>query len=104
MTKNKDQSVIPNGHYCYDENGVCPYWSIREDQPAQRNGHCSYLEQGDWEVTNENLPEELQSASSLLWDQVKECGIKLSTKEELMQLVKDGKAIIRRSPENKSGA
>jgi hypothetical protein len=35
---NKDKSVIPKGYFCYDENGVCPYWSIKEDLPEQENG------------------------------------------------------------------
>jgi len=56
---------IPLGPYCYDENGVCPYWSLNEDHPYQLNGYCSYLESGDWEA--EGL--------SLLWDQCKECGV-----------------------------
>lgn len=66
-----DLSLIPqNTHYCYGENGVCPYWSIREDKPSQRNGYCEYLKQGDWEVGE-------HSWDSLLWDQCKECGISL---------------------------
>lgn len=74
---NKDESVIPAGLYCYDKNGVCPYWSLREDKPKQRNGYCSFLERGDWEVTDPELPEDhpIQTAHSLLWDQVKECGV-----------------------------
>ena len=39
----KDTSVIPNGIYCYDENGKCPYWSLREDLPEQYNGFCDFL-------------------------------------------------------------
>lgn len=71
MNNMKDK--IPKGLYCYDENGVCPYWSRNQDYPNQRNGYCSYLKRGDWEVTVEEWPEMLQSAASLLWDQVKEC-------------------------------
>lgn len=59
------EDKIPSGPYCYDKNGVCPYWSVNPDQPRQECGHCSYLGYGDWEV--EGL--------SLLWDQVKECEI-----------------------------
>jgi hypothetical protein len=56
---------IPKGVYCYDENGICPYWSKQKDKPDHDNGYCSFLGRGDWEV--EGL--------SLLWDQVKECGL-----------------------------
>ena len=44
----------------------CPYWSINKSKPHQNNGHCSFLEMGDWEEDD---------SFSLLWDQVKECGI-----------------------------
>lgn len=85
MTEKKDESVIPEGLYCYNENGVCPYWSLREDKPHQRNGYCSFLEQGDWEFTSEDYPEDhpFQTAMSLLWDQVKECGLKRDTDEPM---------------------
>jgi len=77
---------IPKGYYCYDKNGICPYWSIREDQPYQFNGYCSFLKIGDWEnklddifinsKTNEEVKgKDLPFAVSLLWDQVKECNI-----------------------------
>lgn len=81
----KDISVIPEGMYCYtadpNPNGIaseddagnpmmnikpCPYWSLVQDKPSQENGHCSFLNRGDWEGGN----------LSLLWDMVKECGIK----------------------------
>jgi hypothetical protein len=55
----KDISVIPQGFYCYDDKGVCPYWSRRDE-----GGYCAYLEKGDWQIEG-----------GLLWDQVKECGI-----------------------------
>lgn len=58
-----NKSLIPKGIYCYSNQGVCPYWSIREDRPGQTNGYCSLLGKGDWELVGSNL-----------WDQVKECG------------------------------
>lgn len=72
---NKDTSVIPKGYYCYDENGKCPYWDLRDDQPNQMNGYCNFLGRGDWEV---DIPEDFPphfpvSCLSLLWDSVKEC-------------------------------
>ena len=60
------ESAIPNGIYCYDENGICPYWSRDLTKPSQEGGYCEYMQFGDWQ--SEHL--------SLLWDQVKECGIK----------------------------
>lgn len=54
---------IPKGQYCYDENGLCPYWSQVLDKPYQKNGFCKFLDMGDWNFVN----------FSLLWDKVKEC-------------------------------
>lgn len=74
---NKDTSRIPVGSYCYTikavapdgtiSTDVCPYWSKRNDKPDQMNGHCSFLNRGDWD---ESIP-----GVGLLWDMVKECGI-----------------------------
>ena len=75
MNQNQDkEQQIPKGIYCYDSRGNCPFWSLRKDKPPQRNGHCSYLNRGDWEIddTPEGFP---ASAGSLLWDQCKECGV-----------------------------
>jgi hypothetical protein len=70
-----DTSKIPDGSYCYSVIGhgkndrikinPCPYWSRRHDKPNQVSGYCSYLGVGDWELPG-----------GLLWDQVKECGVK----------------------------
>jgi hypothetical protein len=62
---NKSKNLIPKGPYCYDKNGVCPYWSLNKDREYQNNGYCSFLERGDWQ----------EDWFSLLWDQVKECGV-----------------------------
>lgn len=56
---------IPQGVYCYDKNGICPYWSKRKDQPDHDNGYCSLMGKGDWEI----------DGLSLLWDAVKECNL-----------------------------
>lgn len=66
----KDTSKIPFGPYCYtyDDKGKyikCPYWGIDESHIPQDNGYCSYMEKGDWD----------DDSWSLLWDQIKECGI-----------------------------
>lgn len=93
-------SNIPKGDYCYSydehkkEQVLCPYWSLREDKPEQLNGYCSFLKKGDWELSPEfNKRIKIKRAknpdlvgktasevfgddwpSSMLWDQVKECG------------------------------
>lgn len=65
----KPINKIPMGQYCYDKNGSCPYWSLDLSKPHQENGHCAYLDFGDWEFQDGWI--------SLLWDQVKECGQKV---------------------------
>jgi hypothetical protein len=67
----KDYSLIPIGCYCYDENGVCPYWdgffygNIRNGASCyEAYAYCSMLEIESIEYDPFNL----------LWDSVKECG------------------------------
>jgi len=78
----KDESLIPNGQYCYtivsvDENTgkmqtkICPYWSIRDGKPEQDNGYCDYLGWGDWDI----------DGLTMLWDQVKECWVKMDERK-----------------------
>lgn len=55
------QNSIPKGRYCYDENGVCPFWSLK----SKYNGYCSYL----------NIDDDSIDGIGLLWDQCKECDI-----------------------------
>lgn len=77
---NGDESVIPQGCYCYTplgvepgENGapprlkikLCPYWARHPEQREQEDGYCAKLKSGDWE----------EEGTFLLWDQCKECGI-----------------------------
>jgi pentatricopeptide repeat protein len=74
----KAESLIPSGMYCYagleqDKEdpmrfnliGLCPFWSSSDEHHEQDNGSCSYAKLNDWEH------------GTLLWDQVKECGVKL---------------------------
>jgi hypothetical protein len=82
-----DKSVIPAGCYCYDEKGKCPYWSKVNNLPEQENGYCSYLGYNDYdrntdigEIKWEGQHGPVYTAPhdipiSLLWDQVKQCGI-----------------------------
>lgn len=77
---------IPYGPYCYDENGICPYWDIDPEKPHQYNGYCHYLGKGDSDLNQDvqwtncrtgeiETAEEIGIPMSLLWDQCKECGI-----------------------------
>ena len=54
--------LIPRGDYC----SGCPFHFIDHGKEEQDNGYCSYLGQGDWE----------SEGITLLWDDVKECGVK----------------------------
>ncbi len=67
--------VIPQGIYCYDQNGLCPHWKHRGEFY-----YCEHLKQAH----EGNAPEPTTSPDpgyehvrefSLLWDQVKECGV-----------------------------
>lgn len=79
----KAESLIPFGGYCYkglqkkeDEPlefkvvDKCPFHSINEDHiengSIQMAGYCSYLKLGDW----------MDNGTFLLFDMVKECGVK----------------------------
>jgi hypothetical protein len=66
------RQLIPHGEYCYTikkhKTKCCPFWELRKDRFYQQNGYCNYLQEGDWEAINHH---------SLLWDQVKECGINI---------------------------
>jgi hypothetical protein len=84
--KEKDKTSIPRGCYCYDENGLCPYWNLKEDLPEQYNGYCGFLGKTDMDLAREmemkNLKtgevcqgDELPIPVSLLWDQCKMCGV-----------------------------
>ncbi len=67
-----DESVIPTGYYCYERTPrgkrSCPYWMSYENLPVQANGYCWYLGKGDVEL-------QAEGHHSLLWDEVKECGV-----------------------------
>lgn len=85
---------IPKGEYCYtikkimknQQDGrpqikikTCPFWRIDKNQPEQMNGYCDFLKKGDWE----------ENGTFLLWDQVKECGIKHYTEKEMEKMFLD---------------
>lgn len=80
---------IPRGYYCYGKHRKpCPFWSVDKTKPEQENGYCSYLGRGDWELNEEKRwftdddptlrsGHEIGIPMSLLWDQCKECHIKI---------------------------
>ena len=100
MTKQelKNISKIPKGYYCYkiknDKQITCSYWSLNAQKPENLNGYCAFLSKGDWELSPEynkelkiidskkktdvgkTVKEVLGEdwPTSLLFDQVKECG------------------------------
>ena len=105
----KDTSVIPKGPYCHNENGDCPYWKLLtpeemseeyqtyadhfEVENGYGRGYCAFLEKNDYDIakgktlineeTDEEIPGlDLPFASSLLWDQCKECGINTEDDED----------------------
>lgn len=79
--KIEDVKAIPEGIYCHgvlipdgsDNVGrpkfknphMCPYWSKDPKAPDQESGRCSFMDKKDGD-----------DGVFLLWDQVKECGIK----------------------------
>jgi hypothetical protein len=93
----KDISRIPKGIYCYDEKGICPYWSINSDLPKQENGVCSFLNDNDYS-RNEQIGrieckdsngfvsffEPHEVPMSLLFDQIKECDVNMDDENELL--------------------
>lgn len=60
------EAAVPRGPYCYDAAGLCPFWGMDRSRPAQENGYCALLGEGDAD----------SEGFSLLWDQCKECGIR----------------------------
>jgi hypothetical protein len=90
--KHMYQYLIPDGVYCYNEKGNCPFWDRDFTRPEQANGYCYFLEKGDWQLNKEINDRSIfmygpdkgktvsevfgeDTTSSLLWDQCKECGI-----------------------------
>jgi len=83
MTKNSTleigqaEKLIPHGCYCYDEQGVCPFWEkiIKEEEGHEyETGYCYFLQEED---------------CILLWDQCKICGENDFTQEELEEMAKE---------------
>jgi hypothetical protein len=85
--KTKDTAGIPTGDYCYSRDRKddtkripCPYWSeVRPtiNDPSKKGGirctpgcgHCAFIGKSDDDLQKEDR-------FGLLWDMVKECGIK----------------------------
>ena len=78
-------TLVPEGLYCYDEDGKCPFWGKNIDKDNQESGYCVLIGQADWlpetcpeyECVQSSDTEDLGTchSSGLLWDQVKECGL-----------------------------
>ena len=84
----KDPTLIPEGDYCYSRDPYdhdiqydCPYW--REIKKTKHDivdgkkrlvqpgiGHCDFMGKSDTDLKLEGTD------CPLLWDQVKECGIR----------------------------
>jgi len=64
---------IPIGHYCHGKrmDNVCPHWLKIPGRPAQADGFCAFLVEGDLEI-NEEL-----GRMGLLFDKMKECDINI---------------------------
>ena len=67
---------IPKGPYCYDETGLCPHWSRKEDENGQVLPHCGRLNlfSNPYNLLGYDK-DEPDPRDNLIWDQCKECGI-----------------------------
>lgn len=78
------EALVPEGAYCYSRTALppgtgdtpprpgtrpCPFWARNPAKGHQQDGYCALMGSGDWE----------EDGLSLLWDQVKECGVNLGT-------------------------
>lgn len=74
--------VIPEGIYCYNAGGICPHW--------RRDGEWTYCEHLKIVSEDHTQPEPTTTPQtgyelpdfSLIWDQVKECGINDDIEED----------------------
>lgn len=87
----KLKKKIPRGFYCYTykkgEYYCCPFWGRDKNLPEQQNGCCSLLKKNDVDLDKEAIVTDMKTGEiidnddvpfsfGLLWDQIKECGIK----------------------------
>lgn len=83
-----DDTKIPEGFYCYSEQGLCPYYSHEVIALDVEIPYCLYLEKGDLTgLTEEEFDDILLETGltadelfkehplDILWDQCKECGV-----------------------------
>ena len=106
------EKYIPFGYYCYENsrNVTCPFWDMKQGvYPPHEDGYCYYLNASDWDLneqagarkviyindssaipgyledTNDIDPisgKKTHFTSSLIWDQVKECGINMEEPDD----------------------
>ena len=79
LKRDKGESVIPLGCYCYDVNGNCPYHMIMEGKPAQGDGFCWFLGHGDWMDDGHGMTN--------LWDSCKICSVNEPKLSRMVALV-----------------
>jgi hypothetical protein len=49
------EKYIPEGMYCYNSRGLCPFWDKKPGQyPTQEDGYCHFLGKSDWELNEES--------------------------------------------------
>lgn len=88
----KKKKKIPVGDHCYTykKGGIykmCPFWGVSDKHHEQGNGYCSLMKKGDWNLHKETTVTDLKTGKivphedipfglGLLWDQIKECGIR----------------------------
>jgi hypothetical protein len=94
----------PDGSF-YHEMRRCPYWDKIEGRHHQEDGYCHWLEWGDYDknndetiileqtdvksgVTKKITAPELPFGISLLWDGVKECGLRRYTERDEKKMLK----------------
>lgn len=71
--------LIPGDLYCHGNldyvdgrltaDYMCPFWRKIRGRRHQESGYCLYLQKGDWADS--------MGGMGLLWDQCKECGLKM---------------------------
>lgn len=90
MSRNSDHKIrlIPEGFYCYKilsieqnpdpklppviKTKTCPFWRLRFHKDGGYYGHCRFLKRGD---------ESRHNPTMLLFDQCKECNLKIGDEE-----------------------
>lgn len=63
LLKTADQ-YIPQGVYCYNKYGICPFWEKKQNMyPHHEDGFCYFLNKSDWDIN-----EELNKSLKIVYD------------------------------------